>query len=162
MGMMFLPESLSAEPEYSKEKVLKLLLIHDVAEAVTGDILKYQKQENDHIRESQEMGICILRSSYPSIAASNEEYYNVWQLWNSSDNINGRIAREIDVIQTLFTLLTYVNEYPDKFEDAELQRWLMECRLIRTMPGCNLLKSAIYENQAFIPMLKKYGIVDNE
>lgn len=161
MGMMFLPESLSAEPEYSKEKVLKLLLIHDAAEAVTGDILKYEKQQNDHLRESQEMGICLLRSSYPSISASNEEYYNVWQLWNSPDNINGRVAREIDIIQTLFTLLTYVNEYPDKFEDSDLQRWLMEFKTIRTAPSCSLLRSVIVENHSFSNILVKYGIIEN-
>lgn len=141
---------------------MKQLLIHDIAEAVTGDILKYEKQQDDHLRESQEMGICILRSSYPSIAASNEEYYNTWQLWNSPDNINGRVAREIDVIQTLFTLLTYVNEYPDKFEAAELQRWLMEYRLIRTSPGCSILRSVISENQAFASVLKKFNVIGEE
>jgi len=161
MAMMFLPDCYPGYDDYSKDKILKLLLIHDVAEAVTGDIEKPKKAEDParyRDQESQEMGIWLLRGSYPSIAAVPESY-EVWQLWDNKDDINGRIAHEIDILQTLFQLLTYINEYPECFEESDVTRWLRERNDIRTMPGRNILKNLILANATFRDILQKYHVI---
>ena len=43
--MLYLPDE-SSEPKYDKEKILKMLLIHDLGETVTGDLDRIIKEKN--------------------------------------------------------------------------------------------------------------------
>lgn len=129
-----------------------------MAEAVTGDIRKPDKVPDDKRKESEEMGVCLLRGSYPSMAAV-PEYYEVWQLWNNPEDINGKIAHEVDMIQTMFQLLSYVNDYPECFTDDDLRKWLGERKAIQTVPGMNILRTVVLENKAFRKTLEKFGII---
>jgi len=162
LGLMFLPDTYPGHDDYSKDHILKLILIHDVAEAVTGDIPKPIKDLNpDYYRkqEDEEMGIFLLRGSYPGFA-DMPDYYNIWKSWNDKNDINGRIATELDVIQCLFQLLEYVNEYPLNFTDEnDLGSWLNSYLSVETDPGQKILKTVIFENYEYHDTLKKFGII---
>lgn len=162
LGMFLLPDEYTADSAYSKQKILELILIHDMAEAVTGDIRRpdketkkefYKKQEND------EMGIMLLRGTYPSMP-SQYERYKLWQKWDEQHrDINGRIAKELDLIQSMYMLLTYYGQYPERFKESEVRTWLSERSLIRTIPGSKVLRTVIMENQEFRPVLEKLDII---
>lgn len=159
LGMFLLPDEYTADPEYSKQKILELVLIHDMAEAITGDISRPQKKTAQYEEERNEMGIMLLRGTYPGLP-SQFQRYQLWQLWDERRrDINGRIARELDLIQSMYMLLTYYGQYPDRFEERDVRTWMNERNLIRTIPGSMVLRTVIIENQNFRPTLEKLGIV---
>ena len=163
LGMFLLPEEYSGDPAYSKQKILELVLIHDLAEAVTGDIRRPDKEEKrDYYKklENDEMGILLLRGTYPGMP-SQYQRYKLWQKWDEQHrDINGRIAKELDLIQTMYMLLTYYGQHPDQFTAEDVRRWLNERNLIRTIPGSEILRAVIMENQEFYPQLKTLNILD--
>ena len=162
LAMMFLPKMLPDYPDYSKEKILNLLLIHDVAESITGDIPRPKKSESPAYYkqwEEEEMAIFLLRGSYPGLAYMPAEFYSIWQMWYDQDNINGCIAREVDLIQTMYQLLTYATQQPECFQDDDLRRWMEDRNEIRTAPGGSILNSVVLKNKNFEEILTRLGII---
>lgn len=155
LGMFLLPNS-DANKEYSKERILELILIHDLAEAVTGDIERPIKDLDPEFydqQESSEMAMCLLRGSYPNMP--NQSYrYELWQEWPQQNTINGIIAKELDLIQTMYQLLTYYKKWPDCFELADLQRWMRDRYKVRTLIGRSILQQAVLENRDFQEVLE--------
>lgn len=155
LGMFLLPNS-DADPEYSKNRILELILIHDLAESVTGDIERPIKDLNPKYydrKESNEMAMCLLRGSYPSMP--NQAFrYELWQEWPLRNTINSVIAKELDLIQTMFQLLTYYKAHPKCFEFADVKRWMNDRDKIRTAIGQNILHQVVLENRDFKEMIK--------
>ena len=158
LGMMFLPSLYPGHPDYSKEKILNLLLIHDIAESITGDIAKPRKRENLEKYqkwESEEMGLFMFRCSYPDVSIVPENYH-IWQLWNKKDDdINGQIAHEMDTIQAMFQLLDYVCRYPECFQDEDVMKWLEERHEIRSAPGSKIYRTIIAESKRFQAIFRR-------
>lgn len=162
LAMMFLPRTLPDYPEYSKEKILNLLLIHDVAEAITGDIpqpIKARAPEHYKRWEEREMATFLLRGSYKGLANMPSEFYGIWQMWNDQDSINGCIAREVDLIQTMYQMLTYATMQPDCFQDDDVYRWMRDRSKIRTAPGISILNSVVLKNKEFERILTRLDII---
>ena len=161
LGMFLLPNSYS-DPEYSKSRILELILIHDLAESVTGDIERPVKDLNPEFydqQESNEMAMCLLCGSYPSLP--NQTYrYELWQEWPLRNTINAEIAKELDLIQTMFQLLTYYNAHPECFEISDIRRWMGDRYKIHTMIGRSILQQIVLENRDFQKILLSILITD--
>ena len=52
LGMLYLPDSIENEDEYNKEIVLKMLVVHDLAEAITGDVAYHDQTEQTRLAEA--------------------------------------------------------------------------------------------------------------
>lgn len=161
LGMFFLPDS-AAEEEYSKTRILELILIHDLAESVTGDIerpVKDRRPEYYDQQESNEMAMCLLRGSYPSMP--NQTYrYKLWQEWPQRNTINSQIAKELDLVQTMFQLLTYYNAHPDCFNLPDIRRWMNDRYKIRTNIGRNILQQVVLENRDFQEIIEAIALAE--
>ena len=164
LGMLYLPQYAPNLKGYSKEKILKMLLIHDIAKTAAGNTPKPERRQDpkdSRREESDQMGVFLLRGSYPGMASMQEEY-EIWQAWNDSRDINGRIAHEIDVIQTLFQFLTWASRYPERFQREELQQWMRRRSQVRSAPGTAILKMLILENQSFQRIFDRVGIAQKK
>lgn len=148
MAMFFLPEEHNMEG-YSKKEVLDMLLIHDMAEAAIGDQTtsliepkKELKEQNDVLRK------LFLKGTYPNIA-NLTYYYNVWTGYYNGINTNARIARDMNLLQTVYTFCEYFCKNPDKFTAAQVKLWINEKASLKTDLGHQLFDRLINNNSDF-------------
>lgn len=148
MAVLFLPEEYGTEG-YSKREILDMLLVHDMAEAVVGDQTislnepkKELKSQNDVLRK------LFLKGTYPDIA-NLTHYYNVWTGYYNGLNINARTARDINLLQTVYTFCEYYCMYPEHFSTDDIRRWMQEKNNLKTDIGYQLFDRLITHNQDF-------------
>ncbi|MEE3458704.1 MAG: HD domain-containing protein, partial [Candidatus Faecousia sp.] len=177
IAMFYLPEHYEAERPrqystdsvYKKAKILKLLLIHDLSEAVVGNRARLRKNRTSQEIERKEMMSLLLHCSYPSLSGSTlVEYLKIWPAWidyeepkNQNNprqyrDINGDIAYQIDCIQELYQLLTYYSADQISLPLNKLREWVIsDARRIRSAPCKQIAKLLILRD----PRLRK--ILDN-
>jgi hypothetical protein len=108
-----LPETLSPEDrqwlgaeaakEYSKEKILTMFLVHDLAEAYMDDLLPRERTDEAKENEDRLTSMIDLFATY----AGFEQFglYRLWRGFENNLNVNARVAREIDALENLLQLL---------------------------------------------------------
>ena len=148
LAMIFLPDECD-DQGYSKREVLDMLLVHDMAEAVLGDLpsqlsepTKELKTQNALIRK------LFLKGTYPEVS-NMTHYYNVWVGYYNGQNINARIARDINLIQTVNTFFDYFLRSPKAFEYDKIKEWLQKCNKLSTNIGYELFDRIIVRNPIY-------------
>lgn len=105
LAMFLLPKKLETFPDYDKEKIIKILLFHDLAEAFVGDKTKKTIEEINH--ESAVFKMILLHSTFDEIADDIMYYDEYFDEIEKQTSINGKIAYEIDKLENLFQLYIY-------------------------------------------------------
>lgn len=149
LGMLNLPATHDDE-NYSKARILSMLMIHDLGETETGDVpkpLKVGKPEYDE-NENKVMSALFLKGTYPGMPNLNE-FYELWSEWRDQKTINARIAKDLDILQALYQFCTYYTKFPDKFTDEKRLSWLSEYRDLNTEIGIQLYERIIRSNSEF-------------
>lgn len=148
LAMIFLPEEHN-EQNYNKQEILDMLLIHDMAEAVLGDCpeslcepTKELKQEDLWMRKM------FLKGTYPEVANMNR-YYEVWEKYYVGQCINARIARDINLIQTVNTFYAYFCAEPEKYSLETINQWKAEGDNLGTRLGYELFDRIIRKNPRY-------------
>ena len=157
IGMLYLPNSYLAE-DYDKNTVLQMLLIHDLGETETGDISRPQKLERQQYfdaRESLVMQGLLLSGTYPS-SVDQTSYLENWKGWEARRDINAKIARDIDNIQTLFRFCKYFIEYPDILDKNQIYYWLSGLFEIETEIGKEIAEIVIRGNPRFKEIIELF------
>lgn len=157
IGMLYLPASTDDET-YSKDKILKILLIHDLAETETGDIPRPEKNKQKKkydCRENLVMQSLLLSGTYPG-AADIHEYLKNWNEWEANESINFRIAKDIDNIQTMHQFCMYYLDNPGKFSVEKICYWLKDIEKIQTEAGKNIASKIILNNPLFKDIILQY------
>ena len=151
LGMMLLQDKNPENTEYDKSKILELILLHDLAEANHSSI--DEPWNTDKNQDSTELGIMLLRGTYPGLP-SQEKRYALWEEWNQADNINGRIARELGEIQSLYMLLSYYTSGEGNYDISDI-RYALSSAQIKTIPSLKVYRSVITENPLFHDVLEE-------
>lgn len=148
MAMIFLPEEHEVQG-YNKSEILDMILIHDFADAVlnkTHQTLaapdKDLKEQNEQIRKM------FLKGTAPEVA-NMTYYYNIWTGYYNGKNINARIARDINLIQTVDTFFTHFSRDPDKFSLETVREWLDRGNRLGTDIGYDLFDRIIAHNSIY-------------
>jgi len=90
--------------KYNKNKIINMLLIHDVAEIYTGDIpFKTPVQKKEEENEWNYMGML---STYDSLN-SFREASNLWYEFEKGKSLEASIARDFDKLDNLIQLYIY-------------------------------------------------------
>lgn len=124
IGLLFLPEKSSEYPRYNKQKILNMILIHDVGESFVGDSSPYMTNY-DEIKEREDLFNKTLFSSWMYIKDTCfVEQMDLWNTWyrNNTDDINYQIARELDVIQLLYEFNT-INDKEQRFSEERIKEF---------------------------------------
>lgn len=153
MGIMYLPEQVDHlqdkenYSDYDKHKILQLLLIHDLGEAVIGDIIRGEKEESKK-KEEEEAINEIIKKYFPQDA---NEYFQLWKDSESGmpQNINAKIAKEIDYIQGVYQFCCYCVNKKIVFNSSDWKKWCEDIHFVKSTLGEELLKKAIFENPEF-------------
>lgn len=148
MAMIYLPNEYN-EQNYDKQKILQMLLLHDMAEAILGDCsgelsepTKELKQQNDLLRR------LFLKGTYPEVA-NMTDCYNVWVEYYEAQSINARIARDINLLQTINTFFGYFAADPMAHSVESVNKWLAESDKISTDIGYDLFERIIPHNPLY-------------
>ncbi len=146
--MIYLPENPPAGEKYkkyNKKKILNCLLIHDLAETYIGDKLPEETTGEHKQKENECMQKIFMHQMYSNVG-SMAEYKNIWENFdlNSSD-INGKIAKEIDVIQAIYQYCIYKRKGA-QFLDNKDREWKKEKNKIKTFLGRKILEEVVLKN----------------
>lgn len=96
-----------SEEKFDKDKVIKLLLHHDLAESIVGDIIN--KNEVDLKNEENAIAKISLYGTFPGIS-NLSFFYDLWKEFEGKTSIEGKIAKDIDYIDSIYQLIDYKNE----------------------------------------------------
>lgn len=154
MAALFLPEEYNMDG-YIKKEILDMIIIHDMSEAELGDrVIPLNEPTSDLEPQNHVMKKLFLKGTYPDIA-NLTYYYNVWTGYYNNININAKVARDVNLIQTVYTFLEYYCRYKEKFTKEDVEIWMAEKNNLITALGYDLFERLITENTDFADILKE-------
>lgn len=105
-------------------QVLKLCLLHDVAEGIIGDIVPEHHQNTDKKISDDE------KEKMEKRAAQNlaetmcfEDIFSVFEEYNSAVTKEAQIVKDLDKLDMLLQAETYREKYPDLERLKEFMKW---------------------------------------
>lgn len=146
MANIYLPNELD-DLEYDKNKILNMIMIHDLAETLIGDIPHPMKTDADELKEDLAAKALWCNLLYNSSSAA-EQIYESWNEWSLNLTINAKIAHDFDAIQLNYQFFTYACKYPNTYSDENILRWTK--RQPTTEIGKKIYKEVILNNSKFI------------
>jgi len=90
--------------------LIKLLLIHDIAEAKTGDLTPH---DYDTVEEKFEIEKKAVESIFDPFTDENR-MIELWKEFETGESREAKIARDIDKLEMIIQALEYKEEFPDK------------------------------------------------
>ncbi len=134
LGLLFLPEK-SDTSDYDKRIVLETVLIHDLAETYTTDILSTEKTQRDREIETGWFEYIGLLGTYADLA-DLRRVEKLWQEYEKESTLNGRIAKDLDHLDAYVQM----HLYSRRGEVRDLVKWQQEiARGILTSEGQRIL-----------------------
>ncbi|MDD6628205.1 MAG: SIR2 family protein [Lachnospiraceae bacterium] len=131
--------------EYNKDKVINLLLVHDLPEIYIGDIPVIRQSLDKKEKETVAMQKIAALDAFPCFRS----FHKIEQLWNEYEaetDINAGIAYQIDKLEPLVQLYIYRAALPDEQREIQLHEWtkkameqLGTCK-VQTSFGSNVLE----------------------
>ena len=157
LAMFFLPEELPMEG-YCKKEVLDMLLIHDMAEAAVGDVSTSLSEQKKELKEQNNvLRKLFLKGTYPDIA-NLSYYYNIWTGYYNGVNTNAKVARDINLLQSVYTFCEYYCAFPDHFTKQDVVTWIDEKNNLKTEVGYQLFDRLILKNNDFKRLFEDAGM----
>ena len=108
--------------EYDKNKIISLLLIHDLPEIYTGDIPLAQQSIDKKAKEAAAMQKIAALDAFP-LFRSFKKIESLWNEYEAEADINSEIAYQIDKLEPLVQLYIYREALPDDQRELQLEEW---------------------------------------
>jgi putative hydrolase of HD superfamily len=137
MYRMAIISFLIQDPKLSREKCMKLCLVHDMSESLVGDITPYQgiSKEEKHLLEKEAMD--KIRKTIPGRVG--DEIFDLWMDYESGSSEEARLVKEIDkfemIVQALeyekaqgLCLQSFFDYVKSSFHDPQIISWVEELR----------------------------------
>lgn len=145
LGLLYLPQSIN-DVTYNKDDILTMVLLHDLAETITGDIPHPKKTIKYEIEEDLKAKAILCKLMYNGVPNASK-LYDLWCEWYSNLTINAKIAHDLDVIQLNYQLLSYAHQDSLTFTDQDIIKWT--ARRPQTIVGQTIYQKVIFENEKF-------------
>ena len=151
LAQMLLPENIhdsnlidkeecSSESDYSKQKVISLLLVHDLPESITGDIPFPDKTQNHRVEEKKAIATIGTLAAFPSLSPMRS-VVKLWQEYTAAEqskSISVKLAYDIDKLEPLIQLYLYREDLAVPNDYSVAKNWISSLNL-KTHFGLNLL-----------------------
>lgn len=125
LGLLYLPEREPRWRDYDKREILDMLLIHDLGEAIVGDLLPRQKTDTARDDEKAALEYIGILSTYRQIG-DLERVRRLWERFERENSTNAAIARDLDKLENFFQLFLYLKDGRQIPDHATWQRQLAE------------------------------------
>lgn len=164
IALFLLPDSWEEEEKYSKEKILNMLLIHDLAEAVVHDIPSFKQTSKDKDREAEVFDEIEMLGTYADQdLPSLKKVVDLWREFEHRESFNARVAKEIDLLENWVQLQIYQAEGHVIVNYPEWCKELID--KIQTALGRRVLEKllAAYSDSAKVKKLyEDYKVADQQ
>ena len=139
-GTAIMAMVLSDSHKLDTEKILKMALIHDLAESITGDFMPEEiSRENKKIAEGDAMKEIL--STLPNNLA--DEYDKIWQEYMQTDTKESILLHEIDKLEMAIQAVKYSSE---GFSNEKLRLFVDSARKeIRSKELLDILDTLSYK-----------------
>jgi len=140
LALWLLPDRAEeGEPPYSKARIIKLLMIHDIGESVIGDLAPDEKGANPNA-EAEAVARIAGMAMMPALN-NLQGLYEDWQDFEDATSNEAKIARDIDYLEALIQAA----QYRPYFENQENYEEFVEYHRtrIRTRPGAKILEAIL-------------------
>ena len=77
------------------------------------------------------------------------KYYNAWEEYYYGQSINARVARDMNLLQTVNTFFTYFSQAPAQYSLETAKKWLREGDKLSTNIGYDLFERIIINNPTY-------------
>lgn len=164
IGLLYLPSSSRTNNQYDKQKILNMLLIHDLGESVVGDIIPaYERYVESREKERIFCEELFLQGVHPNIA-NLSEYFFLWEAWcdSSHDDYNILIAREIDKIQMLYKMLFLLSKNRVNLTGRRIEDFWKAKNCIRTKEGKRIFNILIAQDIELKVVAEKHNLSVSE
>ncbi len=102
-GLLYLPDD---DGVYDKQRILDMSLIHDLAEAVTGDLLPHEKNDATRKQETATFEQFAMLSTYDGVSGLNRAK-ELWAEFEAKKTVNAQVAHDLDKLVNLMQLHLY-------------------------------------------------------
>lgn len=130
MGVFFLPNNIhhcidyeisdiDNYKGYSKNRILEMLLLHDLAEAATGDIVSQEKVKQDSDKENKRFNYYEFLCSFPKVYGLGNRKA-IWDEFVENATINAKVANDFDKIEPV----VQADFYKKRGEPVEIEEWI--------------------------------------
>jgi 5'-deoxynucleotidase YfbR-like HD superfamily hydrolase len=135
LALIFLPPwNPSLGDEYDKEKIKKILLVHDLAESFTGD--HTPGDGHDESKELEWFNYMSSLDTYGDVWGTGE-IFSLYEEFYQQRSHDARIAKDMDRLENLVQLY----RYKSRLSESEFSSWEVDLTArIRTKPGQHVLK----------------------
>ncbi len=157
LANILLPERFDALPGYRKQRVVELIMFHDIGEALTGDFAPSDSQGlqvRKQLLEESSMRYIRFKETYSELQGTAQIYEN-WRLFSSArilptvttglneDQVNAAVARDIDRLENLVQLMVYRQLKPDALDDATYEKFTNALSTALSSLGQSLVNSLL-------------------
>ncbi|MGQ9718428.1 MAG: HD domain-containing protein [Nitrososphaerales archaeon] len=100
-------------------RMVRMALIHDLCESITGDFTHYKMNERQELqkRRMEDEAMTKILSLLPK--AIKERYYGLWKEFQDETSAEARLVRDLDKLDMTFQTLKYEEEGYDKNKLSE-------------------------------------------
>ncbi len=92
------------------DRLVKMLLIHDLGEVETGDITPYEDFSKEEKRSMEREALEKLLDPIEE----KEELVELWQQFETGEEKEAKVARDIDRLERILQAMEYKEEYQEK------------------------------------------------
>ena len=101
----------SSDKTIDSGKLMKIALLHDLAESEVGDITPFDGVSVEEKFERENSAIKRIFSNLPSL--QTEEFYALWLEYEKGSSPEGLIVKDIDKYEMMLQAFQYELRYPD-------------------------------------------------
>ena len=93
--------------EFDTEKIIKMALLHDLAESITGDLTP-DKISKKNKREKENLAMKQILSNLPN--RISKSYYKIWDDYQRASSEEAKLVHEIDKLEMVFQAKYYYDK----------------------------------------------------
>jgi 5'-deoxynucleotidase YfbR-like HD superfamily hydrolase len=107
--LTFMTMFLGPQFHCDSEKLLKMAILHDMAEYIVGDITPHDGMTKEEKNKKEKDGINELFKGIPNV----ESFLHLWLEYEEQEGDEAKIARDLDRLEMAMTAMEYQDEFPD-------------------------------------------------
>lgn len=152
IGLLYLPDrnpNRKKYPKYNKQEILNILMIHDLGEIGSGDILPLMEDWDDIRKQEKAFNEALYVMGTKPEISNLTEYFGLWKKWEKKEHCNAKIAKDIDKIQMVYKMLKLIRDKKIHFTEERIKSFWRERDELLTDIGKHIYNILIANNSEF-------------